>query len=85
MNLYVLFALAFGAISGFSEPCAAPRAFASVVDVRRSRGVRRAIAASRIVFARGGSAQSVRAPRPFFLARIEAPLTGSASPRAPAF
>jgi hypothetical protein len=84
MNLYVLFAIALGAISGFSEPSVAPRAFARVVDVRGTRAGRRAIAATRIVFTRGASAKAVRAPLPFSLNRIEAPLTGSASPRAPA-
>ena len=82
MNLYVLFAIALGAISGFPEPSVAPRVFASVVDVRRARAGRRQIAVVRTTTVR----KSHRAARPsaFSFARIEAPLTGSASPRAPA-
>ena len=84
MNLYVLFAIAFGAISGFSEPPIAPRAFASVVDVRRTRAGRRQIAAARVAFTRMVSPRILRRPRIFSFLGAEAPLTGAASPRAPA-
>ena len=84
MNLYVLFAIALGAFSGFSEPPVAPRVFAQVVDVRSKRTGRRQIAAIRTAVARLVARRIVRPLRTSF-ARIEAPLTGSASPRAPAF
>ena len=83
MNLYVFFAIAFGAISGFSEPPVAPRVFAQIVDVRKARAARREIAAGRGIRVRFASRRPSR-PAILALARIEAPLTGSASPRAPA-
>jgi hypothetical protein len=84
MNLTVLFALAFGAISGFSEPPVAPRAFARVVDVRGARAGGQQIAAVRAAFARGVAGQRVPRTRILQLAPAEAPLTGAATPRAPA-
>jgi hypothetical protein len=82
VNLYLLLAIAFGAISGFPEPVAAPRALAQIVDVRDTRASRRRIAApassSRIVTRRESR------PAALSFQRVEAPLTGSASPRAPA-
>ena len=84
MNLYVLFAIAFGAISGFSEPPVAPRPFAQIVDARNSRTARRQIEA-----VRSGTLRTVarreRRPSVFASLRIDGPLSGSASPRAPAF
>jgi hypothetical protein len=84
MNLYLLFAIALGAISGISEPSVAPRAFASVMDVRRARAGRRAIAAARVAFTRGASQRGPIQSRPLSFLRIDAPLSGAASPRAPA-
>jgi hypothetical protein len=84
MNLYVLFAIALGAISGFSEPSVAPRAFARVVDVRGARACGQQIAAVRAAFSRGTSDRDVHRPRILSFARLEAPLTGAATPRAPA-
>ena len=84
MNLYVLFAIALGAISGFSEPTVAPRAFARVVDVRGARAGGQQIAAVRAAFPRGDSDRDVLRPRVLLFVRLEAPLTGAATPRAPA-
>jgi hypothetical protein len=83
LNLYVLFAIALGAISGLSEPQAAPRAFAQVVNVRGARPGQRQIAAVRVATSRIGR-RSVAWPAVLSFSRAEAPLTGSASPRAPA-
>ncbi|MGZ4811032.1 MAG: hypothetical protein ACXV7D_17035 [Thermoanaerobaculia bacterium] len=84
MNLYVLFAIALGAISGFSEPSVSPRAFARVVDVRGARAGGQQISVVRAAFSRESADRSVRRPRILSFARLEAPLTGAATPRAPA-
>jgi hypothetical protein len=84
MNLYVLFAIALGAISGFSEPSVAPRAFARVVDVRGARAGGQHIAAARAAFSRATVDRDVLRPRVLSFARLDAPLTGGATPRAPA-
>jgi hypothetical protein len=84
MNLYLLFAIALGAISGFSEPLAAPRAFARVVDVRGARAGGQQIAAARAAWSRGTGGEGVRRPRTLSTPRADAPLTGAATPRAPA-
>jgi hypothetical protein len=83
VNLYVLLAIALGAFTGFSEAPVAPRVFAQVVDVRSKRTGRRQIAGIRAAFARIVRSRIVR-PAILTFARIEAPLSGSASPRAPA-
>lgn len=83
MNLYLLFALALGAITGTTEAPAARPAFAAVVatsGVRAERQVVRAASASLL--------RSASAPRAAFAAwnapaRSEAPLTGAGTPRAP--
>lgn len=84
MNLYLLFAIALGAISGTTEAPAARPSFAAVVAkscVRAERQVVRAATASML--------RSASAPRAAFgpwrmPARVEAPLTGAGTPRAPA-
>ncbi|MEA2164368.1 MAG: hypothetical protein QOK37_2495 [Thermoanaerobaculia bacterium] len=84
MNLYLLFAIALGAISGTAEPTAArPR----VANIAAECGVLRseqAIASPRNTLHHARSESTVpsvvdRAP-----ARIDAPLAGAATPRAPA-
>jgi hypothetical protein len=83
MNLYLLFAIALGAISGTSEAPVARPAFAAVVatsGVRAERQVVRAATASML--------RSAAAPRAAFAswrvpARAEAPLAGAGTPRAP--
>lgn len=85
MNLYVLLAIALGAISGFSEPPASPRALANVVS---ECGIRSARAAVRTRGPVLPHARTLAAAIPVaFLAapRVDAPLTGAATPRAPAF
>ena len=83
MNLYLLFAIALGAITGATEAPVARPAFAAVVvksGVCAERQVERASTVSML--------RSASAPRPAFVAwrapRIEAPLTGASTPRAPA-
>ena len=83
MNLYVLFAIALGAISGFSEPPVAPRPFAQVVNVRGAQAGQRQIAPVPSATVRVPGRRDLR-PSILSLSRIEAPLTGAASPRAPA-
>ena len=83
MNLYLLFAFALGAITGTTEAPVARPAFAAVVaksGVRAERQIVRAVTASLL--------RSAAAPRVRFAAwqspaRVEAPLTGAGTPRAP--
>jgi len=83
MNLYLLFAIALGAITGTTEVPVARPAFAAVVaksGVRAERQIVRAATASML--------RSASAPRAAFgswraPARVEAPLTGASTPRAP--
>ena len=82
MNLYLLFAIALGAITGTAEAPAARPAFAAVVA---KSGVR---AQRQIVRADGVSLRRIHAPRAPFAswrvpARVDAPLTGAGTPRAP--
>src|SRR6185369_15635294 len=84
MNLYVLFAIGLGAISGRWEPSVSPRALARVVDVRGARAGGQQIAAVRAAFSRENATRSVQRPRILAFARLEAPHTGAATPRAPA-
>ena len=84
MNLYLLFAIALGAITGTADAPAARAPFAAVVaksGVRAERQVVRAATASMLHKASAPRAAfaSRRAP-----ARVEAPLTGAGTPRAPA-
>jgi hypothetical protein len=83
VNLYLLFAIALGAITGAAEAPVARPAFAAVVaksGVHAERQVVRAATASML--------RSASAPRPARAswrapARVEAPLTGATTPRAP--
>jgi hypothetical protein len=84
MNFYFLIAIAFGALSGFTEPPASPRTLAGVVH---ECGIRSACSAVR---AHGPVLPHTRIraaaiPVAFRTSpRVDAPLTGAATPRAPA-
>ena len=84
MNLYLLFAIAFGAISGTAEVTVARPGFASVAAECGVMTCEQSIASPRSTLHHARSESTAprvveRAP-----ARIEAPLSGSATPRAPA-
>ena len=84
MNFYFLLAIALGAISGFTEPPASPRALAGVVNEYGSRSTRRAVRARGPVLPHA-RARAAAASVAFRLSpRVDAPLTGAATPRAPA-
>jgi hypothetical protein len=80
MNLYLLFAIALGAITGATEAPVPRPAFAVVAkSVRAERAVIRASSTL---------PRSTFAPRAAFagsqsVARVDAPLTGAGTPRAP--
>lgn len=81
MNLYLLLAIALGAITGTTEAPVARPAFAVVAKsgMRAERQVARAVATL---------PRSTSSPRPAFapwrtVARVDAPLTGAGTPRAP--
>jgi hypothetical protein len=86
MSLYLLLAIAFGALTGAAEVPAARPAFAGVVArAGETRAKRRQILSDRV------SLTPVRALRParrlaaFLIRSVDAPLTGAASPRAPSY
>jgi hypothetical protein len=85
MNFYFLVAIALGAFSGLTEPAAAPRTLAGIVHEHGIRSARRAvrIAGPVLPHARVRAASSPVALRA--TPRVEAPLTGAATPRAPSF
>jgi hypothetical protein len=83
MTLVSLIALAFGMMAAAADAAVPRPAFASIRLERRSRAIRRAVAS--------GSPRTQpreRLSKPRFMAapcrRIIAPLSGAASPRAPA-
>ncbi len=82
MNLYVLFAIALGAISGFTEPAAGPRVMARVVNECGAEGDRLVAGSARVTTARHGSTASIASPAAAVFVP-EAPLSGAATPRAP--
>jgi len=83
MNLYLLIAFALGAITGISEVPVARPAFAAVVTKSSVRTERRASRATVAIVRRRSDAPLARtASRIAF--RADAPLSGAASPRAPA-
>jgi hypothetical protein len=82
MNLYLLFAIALGAISGASEAPVARPAFAAVVAKSGVRAERQVEAKLRV----GQALLPVPRPRTGKSAcptRVDAPLTGAGTPRAP--
>jgi hypothetical protein len=84
MSLYLLLAIAFGALTGVADvPASARPALAGVVARGETRAARRAIRARGALLYR---VRGLRAAKPLFascLRRLDAPLTGAASPRAP--
>jgi len=83
MNLYLLFAFALSAITGTTEAPVARPAFAAVVAKSGVRAERQVVRAATASMLRGTSE-----PRAAFAAwrapaRVEAPLTGAGTPRAP--
>jgi len=83
MNLYVVLAIALGAISGVSKPPAAQPMFAAVSAAREARGEQQpaeAILPDMAAAREPREQQPARCRRAIFLA----PLTGAATPRAPA-
>jgi len=81
MNLYLLFAIALGAITGTAEAPAARPAFAAVVaksGVRAEKSVSVEDRHSCLSPARGQARVPV-----LHQARVDAPLTGAGTPRAP--
>jgi hypothetical protein len=81
MNLYLLFAIALGAITGTTEAPVARPAFAVVAK----SGVRAERQAERVV---ATMLRCTASPRAAFapwrtVARVDAPLTGAGTPRAP--
>ena len=84
MNLYLLFAIALGAISGTAEPTVARPRFADVAAECRAMSCEQSIASPRSTLHHARSEST--APRVVESApsRIEAPLSGAATPRAPA-
>ena len=84
MNLYLLFAIALGAISGTAEPAAArPR----VANIAAECGVMRSeqsIASPRGTLHHARSESTAPSVVDSAPARIDAPLAGAATPRAPA-
>ena len=82
MSLYLLLAIAFGALTGVADvPAARPVLAVAHASERR---VKRQAAAARVLLS-----SRVRAPRPawrlvtLLTRRADVPLTGAASPRAP--
>ena len=83
MNLYVVLAIALGAITGVSKPPVAQPRLAAVSAARESRGEQ---PAAEVVVSSKRNAREPRAQQPARCRRALAlaPLTGAATPRAPA-
>jgi hypothetical protein len=84
MNLYLLFAIALGAISGTTEaPVARPR-FANVAAECGVMTCEQSIASPRSTLHHARSESTAPRVVESAPARIDAPLSGAATPRAPA-
>ena len=81
MNLYLLFALALGAISGTADAPAARVPFAAVVAKSGVRAEARERVVAVAIPATSTPRASFASARVF--ARVDAPLTGAGTPRAP--
>ena len=81
MNLYLLLAIAFGAIAPAIDAPVLRRPLASVTTRREARAARRVV--RRVPVAAAARAAVARIATRLFL-RLESPLTGAATPRAPA-
>jgi len=84
MNFYFLIAIALGAISGLTEPPATPRALAGVVNECGIRSARRIVRATGAVLTHARIRVAAIPAAPVSASRVEAPLTGASTPRAPA-
>jgi len=84
MNFYFLIAIALGAISGFTEPPASPRALAGVVNECGIRSARSTVRDRGTVLPHARARAAVLPVAVLASPRVDAPLTGAATPRAPA-
>jgi hypothetical protein len=84
MNLYLLFAIALGAISGTAEPTVARPRFANVAAECGAMRSEQSIASPRSTLHHARSESTVPSVVDSAPVRIEAPLAGAATPRAPA-
>ncbi len=82
MNLYLLFALALGAITGAADAPAARPAFAAVVAKSGVRAERQIVRVEDRHFCLSPARGQARVPL-LHESRVEAPLTGAGTPRAP--
>lgn len=83
MNLYLLIAIALGAITGTTEAPVARPAFAAVVAKSGVRAERQVVRAATASMLRSASAPRAAVASWRVLPRVEAPLTGAGTPRAP--
>ena len=84
MNLYLLFAIALGAISGTAEVTVVRPAFAGVVNECRGLRSEQSVASPRSALHHARSESAAARVVDQAPARIQAPMTGAATPRAPA-
>jgi hypothetical protein len=85
MNLYLLIAFALGAITGIREVPVARPSFAAVVAKSSVRAERRVARTSCAAGFQPASLSATKRRLEAGATRIAAPLTGAASPRAPAW
>jgi hypothetical protein len=84
MNLYLLLAIALGAISGTTDVPSARMSFAAVAAECGAITTQQAITSPRSALHHARSESTASRVIDEAPARIEAPLTGAATPRAPA-
>jgi hypothetical protein len=85
MSLYLLLAIAFGALTGAAEVPAARPAFAGVVARAGETRAKRQILSARVSLAPARSLRPARRVAAFLIRGVDAPLTGAASPRGPSY
>jgi hypothetical protein len=85
MSLYLLLAIALGALTGVAEAPAARPAFAGVVARASETRANRQILSARVPLARVRALRPLRRAATFLIRRVDAPLSGAASPRAPSY
>jgi hypothetical protein len=81
MNFYLLFAFAFGAIAPAIDAPVLRRPLASVAARREKRALTRRVVRRTPVFVTPRATAHIAVP---LFVRLESPLTGAATPRAPA-
>lgn len=84
MNLYLLFAIALGAISGTTEVTVVRPRFASVVNECGGMSSEQSVASPRSTLHHARSESAAARVLDESPARIQAPMTGAATSRAPA-